>query len=108
MNAAVRTLQQQRYIFGLIYMSKQQMTGLILLLLVLLSAMMVVYVRDGNRQLVGELQGLSHQSSRLLMERSRLLLERSALTTSARVQTIAEDELTMFMPPPDVVTMVYL
>lgn len=77
-----------------------------LLLAVLLSALAVIYVKDTNRRLVGELQSLQHQYDVLQVEKGKLLLEHGALTTQARVQYIAQTQLDMVFPMADTITMV--
>ena len=111
MNAAARDLVQQQSFANIGLALRLQRSTLVvatLLLLVLLSAVSVIYLKDLNRQLISELQGLQHSEHMLQVDKGRLLLEQGALTTQTRVQNIAQTQMEMIAPPADVVTMVTL
>jgi cell division protein FtsL len=76
-----------------------QMLGLILLVVaVLASAVAVVYVKNLDRQLFGDLQSLKQTRSDLHMQNGQLLLEQNTLATPARVQAVAQQQLGMGIP----------
>lgn len=69
-----------------------------LLLVCFASALAVVHVKHRERRLVAELSDLREARDRLDGEWSRLLLEEATLTTHARVEGKARDELGMVLP----------
>jgi cell division protein FtsL len=69
-----------------------------LLVVVLLSALAFIYVKDLNRRLFIEYQQEQHQGEQLTVETNRLLLEQSAWASQARVQQVAEQQLNMQLP----------
>ena len=71
-----------------------------LLLACFVSALAVVHVKYRERRLVTELSELRESRDRLDSEWSRLLLEEATLTTHARVEGKARDELNMVLPQP--------
>jgi len=72
-----------------------------LALLVLVSAMGVVYAKFASRKLFVELEGLRGQVVAEEVEWGRLLLERSTLAAHARVERIARDDLHLRQPRPE-------
>ncbi len=73
-----------------------QMLGLILLVItVLASAVAVVYVKNLDRQLYGDLQTLKQARDSLHVEYGQLLLEQNTLAAPARIQAIAQQQLGM-------------
>lgn len=72
--------------------------SLILLMLVFLSAFSIVYVRDYQRQLVTDLQGMEMAYDAMLTQRSQLLLEQAAFSTQTRIQDVAVQKLGMVFP----------
>ena len=105
MNTMVRAIAREQLVIGL-SINRIGILLPILFILVLMSALSVVYVKEVNRQLLGHMQHLYNEERQLDIERNRLLLEQSALTTRARVQGIAQQGLTMILPPAAVVEMV--
>ncbi|MBC7160644.1 MAG: cell division protein FtsL [Immundisolibacter sp.] len=71
-----------------------------LLLVCFASALGVVHIKYRERRLVTELSELRESRDRLDSEWSRLLLEEATLTTHARVEGKARDELGMVLPQP--------
>ncbi len=101
MNAAARALAEGHLApAGLRNLSlSSQMMGLILLVVaVLASAVAVVYVKNLDRQLFGDLQTLKQTRDSLHVEYGQLLLEQNTLATPARVQAIAQRQLGMSIP----------
>ena len=72
-------------------------TGL-LLLLVLVSALGVIYSSHLSRQLFSEQAGMNEKTDQLQLEWAQLLLEQSAWSSPTRIETIARDQLGMVMP----------
>lgn len=78
----------------------------ILLLLMLISSLGLIYLRDLNRQVISQLNTLQIERDDLHVEWGRLLLEFSTWGAPARIQRIAEEQLHMSSPPPQSVVMV--
>jgi cell division protein FtsL len=101
MNAATRVSSQSIYIArksSAQTWSLQSVAIISLLILVFVSAFAVVYVRDYQRQLITDLQGLQMEHDTMLTQRSQLLLEQAAWSTQTRVQQVAEQKLGMVFP----------
>ncbi len=77
---------------------RKRMFVSILTLSLLFSAFGVIYVKDVNRRLMGNLQTLQTSSATLHNSWSQLLLEKSTWDNQARIQTIAEHKLGMIAP----------
>jgi len=71
---------------------------LILLLGLLLSAFGVVYAKDLNRRLFIQYQDQQLAQQQYQVEWSKLLLEQGALSTQARIQFLAQNQLNMVTP----------
>ncbi len=87
------------------------MTGLrggilLLSLLVLASALGLVYSKHQSRKLFVHLQALQMARDELNIEWGRLLLEQSTLATPARVERIARERLGMRPPAPETIVIV--
>lgn len=79
---------------------------LALWLLVLASAVAVVYTSHQSRQLYGELSQLQREENRLQVEWGQYLLEESSWASLGRIERIAKDELDMHVPAIEDVVMV--
>lgn len=77
-----------------------------LLVLVVASALAVVYSTHCSRQLFGELQMLQADANQLQVEWGQLLLEESTWSTPGRVERLAKRRL--HMRPPEFKEMVVL
>ncbi len=73
---------------------------------VLTSAIAVVAVKQQDRQLFIETQGLQTQITHQQTEWGQLLLEESTWSTQARIQTIAQNQLNMAVPSADAIKVV--
>ncbi len=73
----------------------------ILLVMVLLSALGVVYTSHQSRRLFVELQSLQAVRDELNIQWGRLLLEQGTLATPSRVESIARSRLGMRPPLPE-------
>lgn len=101
MNAAAKALAQGTFVSwgGRSLQCSTRMVGLVLLIVaVLASAMAVVYIKNFNRHLFGELQSQVQTRDELQVEWGQLLLEQNTWAAASRVQTIAEKQLGMAIP----------
>ena len=101
MNTATRVIHvstMQTSARGVIHVTRT--TALVAALVVgfLLSAFGVIYLKDLNRRLFIQYQGLEQVAQSQQVEYSKLLLEQSTLSTQARVQRIAQAQLSMVEP----------
>jgi len=71
---------------------------LIVVVLVLLSALTLVWARHEGRVLFVELQQLQGERDELNVDWGRLQLEQSAWATKARIERLAREELDMQRP----------
>lgn len=81
-------------------------TGM-LLVLVLLSAIGVVYSSHLSRQLFSEQFVLLEKNDQLQLEWAQLLLEQSAWSSPNRIESVASDELEMVMPETAQIELIY-
>ena len=70
----------------------------LLALAVMLSAVVVVVTKHGNRELVAELDGLRRERARLEIEHSQLRLEEATLAHPGRIEQQAVGALGMREP----------
>ena len=101
MNAAARAINQSNFFSGQLLdmrLSKQLCFLLTLLLMVLISALAIVYVTNEHRISFSELQRLEQQSNQLQLQWGQLLLEQASLATPARVELLAVKKLQMRLP----------
>lgn len=78
----------------------------LLLLLVIASALGVIYSSFIGRQLFSELQQGKRQAMRLEENWGRLLLEQSTWAAHARIERLAKTELGMTVPEPSSIVVV--
>ena len=89
------------------YLMKQSLLSVVFLgLLVLSSAIGVVYTKHLYRNFHTELQSLRDQRDKCHIEWTQLLLEQSALASDMRVEQIARNELGMIFPAPDKIVII--
>ncbi len=79
---------------------------IVLWLVVLVSAIGVVYSTYLSRQLFNELESLKREENELQVEWGQLLLEKSTWSAQVRVERLAKSKLDMLPPDPAAVTMV--
>ena len=77
-----------------------------LLVLVLISALLLIYSKHQSRKLFVELQQLNYQIDALNTEWGQLQLEQSAWSDHGRIERIARSRLSMVMPESDEVVFV--
>jgi cell division protein FtsL len=83
-----------------------QLAVLLCLLLVLGSALSVVYLAQHSRLLFAELEGSRKAQYELDSQWNRLILERSTLLSPANIERVASKKLAMVLPPPAEVVVV--
>lgn len=88
-------------------MSSSVVVNLLLTMLVVMSALGVVYAKHESRLLFGELQELEAARDHMNTEWGQLQLEQSTLTTHGQVEKAARTRLGMHIPEPDQVVMVH-
>ena len=101
MNAAARDLNQCTFFTGQlanVRISRLMVTQIVLLIIVLISALSVVYVTDLYRNMLGQLETSEKQAHRLELETGQLILERATLASPARVEELASTKLKMILP----------
>lgn len=79
---------------------------ILLLLMVILSALGVIYNTHLNRQLFTQLQKSQQEIEALQLEWSQLLLEQGTWSANARVASKARNELQMILPEPTEVVII--
>jgi cell division protein FtsL len=101
MNAAAREINQTNLFKGNLTelrLSKSLCLQIILLLMVLVSAVAVVYVTNLHRLTFSQLEVVEQQKNELDMQWGQLLLEQASLVTPSRVQELAAEKLKMVLP----------
>lgn len=79
---------------------------LVLMLVTILSALCLVYVKDLNRRLFVDYQITQKNYVQLQVEEGKLLLEQSLLAPHTKIQAVAEQRFDMEMPVAKDVVMV--
>jgi cell division protein FtsL len=101
MNAAARFASQNTlsrgWILSLLWL-RVNFSTLILSVLVLSSALSLVYITNAARSLNASYQEALSESDHLRIQWNQLLLEKSTWVVQARVQEIAENKLGMMIP----------
>ena len=77
-----------------------------MVLLVMVSALAVIYSSYKSRQLFSELQRMNRETVRLEEEWGRLLLEQSTWASHSRIEGLAKDKLNMRVPAPAAIVVV--
>ena len=101
MNAAARQINQSTLFngqIGGIRLSKLMMFQVSLLLLVLMSALAVVYSTNVHRETFTELQMAERYAQDLQLHWGQLLLEQASLSSPGRVQDLAAQKFQMLLP----------
>ncbi|HKJ09869.1 MAG: cell division protein FtsL [Gammaproteobacteria bacterium] len=87
-------------------MKGQTLAVVVLAVLVMVSALGVVYVKYESRKLFIQLQALQSRRDQMNVEWGRLQLEQSTWATHSRIERVARDRLGMVTPSPDSVVIV--
>lgn len=101
MNAAARLLNQGVLSRGWvvsIFLSRFHFALFIFLIVILMSALSLVYVTNSTRNLNARIQQALVEQDRLHLQWSQLLLEKSTLLMQARIENVAEERLSMVFP----------
>lgn len=78
----------------------------VLVLMVVLSALAVIYSAYSHRQRFNDYQQLLQGRDRLQVEWGQLLLEQSALAAHSRIESAVTQKLDMYVPAPDEIVVV--
>ncbi len=78
----------------------------LLIVLVVASALGVIYSSYKSRQLFSDLQQQSRETVQLEEEWGRLLLEQSTWASHARIERLAKSKLNMIVPAPEAIIVV--
>ena len=101
MNAAARLVHQNvlsRHLVLTYLLSRQQIGVALLALMVLMSALGMIYMTHVTRLMQATYQHYLVDQDRLHVEQGQLLLERSTLMMQSRIQQVAETQLDMVLP----------
>lgn len=110
MNAAAKTLSQGNFFrtgFQGISVTKEGLLVTLLTVLVLCSALAVIYIKNAHRLYFSELQNQTNVTRQLDVEYGQLLLEQSTWNTPSRVQRIAHEKFDMIVPEPDKIVIMH-
>jgi cell division protein FtsL len=110
MNAAARLVHQNvlsRHLVLTHLLTRRQIAVLILALMILLSALSIIYVTHTARVLHAAYQHQLVQQTQIQIEHSQLLLERSTWMVQGRIQHLAEQKLGMVTPSNQSVVVVH-
>lgn len=102
MNAAARLVHQNvlsRHLALTHFLSRKQITILLLAIAIVLSSIALIYTTHLSRSFYAGYQRTLAERNQLHTRRTQLLLEHSTLLMQARVQVAAEQKLDMV--PPD-------
>ena len=94
MKAPARSSTKSKFLM----FSQQSLLVSTLVITIFISAVGVIYDQAMNRILFSQLQSLEKSRDNLSMEWGQLLLEQSTWATQARVQDIAQNDLSMYFP----------
>lgn len=101
MNAAAKVINQSSIFQGQwvnMHVSKQVYLQTVLVVLMLISALAVVYVTNLHRVTYSKLELAEERGHHLQLQWGQLLLEQASLATPARVQQLATEKLHMVLP----------
>lgn len=110
MNAAGRLVHQgalSRHLVMTHFLSKRQLAVMVVALLVLFSALSVIYMTHLTRELHAAYQHSLVEQDRLHVQHGQLLLERSTWMMQAHIQQVAESKLDMVVPNHKTVVIVH-
>ena len=101
MKTGVQTTERRAWLLTptvALSLTKENLLGFLLMVLVMMSAVGVVYGKEMSRQLFTEVQMLQHSKDVLQEEWGQLLLEQAAWSRQARIQGVASTERNMVFP----------
>lgn len=104
MNAAARLLNQgvlsRSWVFSIL-ISRSQLSGLILMLTLLFSALSVIYVTNMTRGLNAAFQKMLIERRQIELQWGQLISEKSTWTMPLKVEEVAAQQFDMVMPDHD-------
>lgn len=109
MNVAVRTLNTKIFRFPMMDLtipSRLRILIIGLLIAILMSSFGLIYIKDMNRRLTGQLQYMQNDYESARAQYSQLLLEKSTWASSVHVEQVASQQLRMITPPPKSVVII--
>jgi cell division protein FtsL len=101
MNAAAKVIHQSGVFQGQwvnMHLSKRVCLQTVLVILMLISALAVVYVTNLHRITYSKLELAEERKHQLQLQWGQLLLEQASLATPARVEELATEKLHMVLP----------
>lgn len=101
MNAAARDINQTNFFHGQwvnMRLSFSSVLHLGLMVVVLLSALAVIYTTNYHRVTLSQLESAEQRSNELQLQWGQLLLEQASLATPSRVELLATEQLKMHLP----------
>jgi cell division protein FtsL len=109
MNTIVRALPHQRFAshkHTRQIATRQMLQIAVLVIVVLINAFAVVYIKDVYRRTFINYQEMQNAQNQLYVDWGKLLLEQSTWSTQSRVQRVAEQRLNMEVPSASSVVMI--
>lgn len=101
MNAAARDINQTNFFHGQLMSMRLSFASIVrlsLMIVVLLSALAVIYTTNYYRLTLNQLESAEHVSHQLNLQWGQLLLEQASLATPSRVEVLASQQLKMVLP----------
>lgn len=101
MNAAAKTISSGSLFEGsykVEWVTKPMILATSLFIFVILSALMVIYVKDVERRFVSQTQMMQAQYNKAKIRQTQLLLEKSTWMSPARMEKQASEKLAMVYP----------
>ena len=111
MNAASKALHQSNLFHGHLREMRFSLTQyfqFILLMMVLISALAVVYCTNQYRMNLSDLEHSRAQASALELQWGQLLLEEASMTAPSTVEKRATERLNMLIPDSKQITIIHL
>lgn len=109
MNAAARALTEGTFSTvsnRLLFLTRQSIGTVLLVIAVLASAVAVVYLQAQDRELFCEYQSLQQARDELKIEWGQLELEQNTWACPTRIQNVASQQLGMALPAPKDIVLV--
>ncbi|PJD90686.1 MAG: cell division protein FtsL [Legionella sp.] len=101
MNAAARDINQTNFFHGQLVnmrLSFSSILRLSLMVVVLISALAVIYTTNYYRLTLSQLESTQQVSHQLNLQWGQLLLEQASLARPSRVEQLATEQLKMYLP----------
>ncbi len=101
MNAAARDINQTNFFHGQLMsmrLSFASVVRLSLMIVVLISALAVIYTTNYCRVTLDQVESAEQVSHKMNLQWGQLLLEQASLSTPSRVELLASEQLKMVLP----------